>query len=106
MIEIILFLCHRPLPPLPDLEISEKTIAKLSDVLQIWLNQALSVAHDIAINRNLFLCAQVLGYICFFSLFMLSSMDLMSIDNFYIVTCFYELGESGCWGVVDNILYW
>lgn len=54
-------LLNRPLPPLPDLEISEKTIAKLSDVLQIWLNQALSVAHDIAINRNLFLCAQVVG---------------------------------------------
>lgn len=54
-------LLNRPLPPLPDLEISEKTIAKLSNVLQIWLNQALSVAHDIAINRNLFLCAQVVG---------------------------------------------
>jgi hypothetical protein len=54
-------LLNRPLPPLPDLEISEETIAKLADVLQIWINRALSVAHDIAIERNLFLCLQVVG---------------------------------------------
>ncbi|XP_004496944.1 reticulon-like protein B11 [Cicer arietinum] len=54
-------LLNRPLPPLPDLEISEETIARLADVLQIWINRALSVAHDIAIERNLFLCLQVVG---------------------------------------------
>ncbi|CAI8604911.1 unnamed protein product [Vicia faba] len=54
-------LLNRPLPPLPDLEISEETIGKLADELQIWINQALSVAHDIAIERNLLLCLQVVG---------------------------------------------
>ncbi|XP_045808525.1 reticulon-like protein B11 [Trifolium pratense] len=54
-------LLNRPLPPLPDLEISEETIAKHAEVLQIWINRALSVAHDIAIERDLFLCLQVVG---------------------------------------------
>ncbi|KAL5194893.1 Reticulon-like protein B11 [Glycine soja] len=54
-------LLNRPLPPLPDLEISEETIARVADALQIWLNRALSVAHDIAIERNLLLCLQVVG---------------------------------------------
>ncbi|KAJ1402894.1 Reticulon [Sesbania bispinosa] len=54
-------LLNRPLPPLPDLEISEETIARVADVLQIWMNRALSVAHDIAIERNLLLCLQVVG---------------------------------------------
>ncbi|CAK8573915.1 unnamed protein product [Lathyrus sativus] len=54
-------LLNRPLPPLPDLEISEETIGKFADVLQIWINRALSVAHDIAIERNLLLCLQVVG---------------------------------------------
>ncbi|MED6144623.1 hypothetical protein PIB30_017356 [Stylosanthes scabra] len=66
LLVVILFLwaksarvLNRPLPPLPDLEISEQTIAKVADVLQIWINWALSIAHDIAIERNLLLCLQV-----------------------------------------------
>ncbi|XP_015942168.3 reticulon-like protein B11 [Arachis duranensis] len=66
LLVVILFLwaksarvLNRPLPPLPDLEISEQTIAKVADVLQIWINRALSIAHDIAIERNLLLCLQV-----------------------------------------------
>ncbi|KOM36261.1 hypothetical protein LR48_Vigan02g241100 [Vigna angularis] len=51
----------RPLPPLPDLEISEETVAKVADAVQIWMNRALTVAHDIAIERNLLLCVQVVG---------------------------------------------
>ncbi|XP_057427635.1 reticulon-like protein B11 isoform X1 [Lotus japonicus] len=54
-------LLNRPLPPLPDLEISEETIARVADSLQIWLNRVLSLAHDIAIKRNLLLCLQVPG---------------------------------------------
>ncbi|XP_061368905.1 reticulon-like protein B11 [Gastrolobium bilobum] len=54
-------LLNRPLPPLPDLEISEETIARVADLLQIWINRALSIAHDIAIKRNLLLCLQVSG---------------------------------------------
>ncbi|CAL0320757.1 unnamed protein product [Lupinus luteus] len=54
-------LLNRPLPPLPDLEISEETIAKAADAMQIWINRALSIAHDIAIERNLLLSLQVAG---------------------------------------------
>ncbi|KAF1878748.1 hypothetical protein Lal_00047420 [Lupinus albus] len=54
-------LLNRPLPPLPDLEISEETIAKVADAMQIRINRVLSVAHDIAIERNLVLCLQVAG---------------------------------------------
>ncbi|XP_027934597.1 reticulon-like protein B11 isoform X2 [Vigna unguiculata] len=50
-----------PLPPLPDLEISEDTVARVADAVQIWMNRALTVAHDIAIERNLLLCLQVVG---------------------------------------------
>ncbi|XP_027934596.1 reticulon-like protein B11 isoform X1 [Vigna unguiculata] len=52
---------NRPLPPLPDLEISEDTVARVADAVQIWMNRALTVAHDIAIERNLLLCLQVVG---------------------------------------------
>ncbi|KAK7357647.1 hypothetical protein VNO80_16942 [Phaseolus coccineus] len=54
-------LLNRPLPPLPDLEISEETVARVADAVQIWMNRALTVAHDIAIERNLLLCLQVIG---------------------------------------------
>ncbi|KAI9123392.1 hypothetical protein K1719_004692 [Acacia pycnantha] len=52
-------LLNRPLPPLPDMEISEESVAKAADKLQIWINRALSVAHEIAIERNLILCLQI-----------------------------------------------
>ncbi|XP_028767670.1 reticulon-like protein B11 [Neltuma alba] len=52
-------LLNRPLPPLPDMEISEESVAKAADELQIWINRALSVAHEIAIERNLILCLQI-----------------------------------------------
>ncbi|RZC27741.1 Reticulon-like protein B11 [Glycine soja] len=54
-------LLNRPLPPLLGLEILEETIARVVDALQIWLNLALSVAHDIAIEKNFLLCLQVVG---------------------------------------------
>ncbi|XWS68080.1 hypothetical protein CRYUN_Cryun04dG0059500 [Craigia yunnanensis] len=46
-------LLNRPLPPLPNLEISEKTVGKVADELRVWINYALLIAHDIAIGRNL-----------------------------------------------------
>lgn len=50
----------RPLPPLPDLEVSEDTIVKAADELRVWVNDALSIAHDIAIGGNLRVFVQVL----------------------------------------------
>ncbi|KAF2294628.1 hypothetical protein GH714_013937 [Hevea brasiliensis] len=44
---------------LPDLEISEETIVKAADVLQLYANHALSIAREIAIGRNLKMFLQV-----------------------------------------------
>ncbi|XP_050208799.1 reticulon-like protein B11 [Mercurialis annua] len=52
-------LLNRPLPPLPDLDISEETIVKIASVIQVYANIALSIARDIAIGRNLKLFLQV-----------------------------------------------
>ncbi|KAI8554561.1 hypothetical protein RHMOL_Rhmol05G0108100 [Rhododendron molle] len=52
-------LLNRPLPPLPDLEISEESVLKAADVARVWMNHALSVAHDIAVGRNVKLFLQV-----------------------------------------------
>lgn len=52
-------LLNRPLPPLPDLEISEESVSMVADELRLWINFALSIARDIAIGRNLKLFLQV-----------------------------------------------
>ncbi|KAJ0076883.1 hypothetical protein Patl1_35456 [Pistacia atlantica] len=52
-------LLNRPLPPIPDLEISDQSVAKAADVLRAWVNYALSIAHDIAVGRNLKIFLQV-----------------------------------------------
>ncbi|MFQ6649292.1 hypothetical protein Gotur_022024 [Gossypium turneri] len=52
-------LLNRPLPPLPNLEISERTAGKIADELQVWVNIALSIAHDITLSRNLKLLLKV-----------------------------------------------
>ncbi|KAF7840776.1 reticulon-like protein B11 [Senna tora] len=76
MLVVILFfwakaasLLNRPLPPLPDMEISEESVAKAADALQIWINQALSIAHDIAIERNLILCLKIAAALLVISFF-------------------------------------
>ncbi|KAL4279365.1 hypothetical protein GQ457_03G003290 [Hibiscus cannabinus] len=45
-------LLNRPLPPIPNLEISEKTVGMVADELHLWINHTLSTAHDIAIGRD------------------------------------------------------
>lgn len=49
----------RPLPPLPDLEVSEDSVAKAADVIVEWINHGLSIAREITVNRNLKLFFQV-----------------------------------------------
>lgn len=51
---------HRPLPPLPDLEISEASVMMAADVLRVWVNRVMSTARDITIGRNWKLFLQVL----------------------------------------------
>lgn len=62
------FIC-RPLPPIPNMEISERMIGIVADELQIWLNCVLSIAHDITIGRNLkvFLKVKLFLYILSFN---------------------------------------
>lgn len=50
----------RPLPPLPNLEVSEEIVVKAADEMRVCVNHALSIAHDIAIGGNLRLFGQVL----------------------------------------------
>ncbi|XP_039014693.1 reticulon-like protein B11, partial [Hibiscus syriacus] len=60
-------LLNRPLPPLPNLEISERNAGKIAKELQVWVNYALSIAHDITLGRNLelFLKAYLPLYVWF-----------------------------------------
>ncbi|XP_059647829.1 reticulon-like protein B11 [Cornus florida] len=60
-------LLNRPLPPIPDLEISEESILKAADILQVWTNQALSVARDISVGGNLKLFLKVVFGLWFIS---------------------------------------
>ncbi|KAK6143558.1 hypothetical protein DH2020_023906 [Rehmannia glutinosa] len=43
----------------PNLEVSEETVIKAADEMRVWVNYALSIAHDIAIGGNLRLFGQV-----------------------------------------------
>ncbi|KAK2985844.1 hypothetical protein RJ640_018710 [Escallonia rubra] len=52
-------LLNRPLPPLPDLEVSEESILKAADGMRVWVNRALSVAREISVGGNLKLFLQV-----------------------------------------------
>lgn len=52
-------LLNRPLPPLPDLEVSENSVAKAADVMVDWINRGLSIGREITVNRNLKLFFQV-----------------------------------------------
>ncbi|KAK9007682.1 hypothetical protein V6N11_074602 [Hibiscus sabdariffa] len=45
-------LLNRSLPPIPNLEISEKTVGMVADELHLRINHTLSTAHDIVIGRD------------------------------------------------------
>jgi reticulon-3 len=46
-----LFFC-RPLPPLPNLEVSDAVVEKAADHAIVWINRMLAVGRDIAIKRD------------------------------------------------------
>eukprot|EP00268_Persea_americana_P019791 TRINITY_DN2017_c2_g1_i1.p1 TRINITY_DN2017_c2_g1~~TRINITY_DN2017_c2_g1_i1.p1 ORF type:complete len:225 (-),score=37.02 TRINITY_DN2017_c2_g1_i1:599-1273(-) len=52
-------LLNRPLPPLPDLEVSEDFVIKTADAAQVWINYVLAIANDIALGRDVKLFVQV-----------------------------------------------
>lgn len=49
----------RPLPPLPDLDVSDETFLAVAEVMCDWGNRALSIARDIAIGGDLKVLLQV-----------------------------------------------
>ncbi|KVH93311.1 reticulon-like protein B11 [Cynara cardunculus var. scolymus] len=46
-------LLNRPLPPIPDLDISEESVLATADEMRVWVNNALSTMHEIAVDGNL-----------------------------------------------------
>ncbi|KAK8558642.1 hypothetical protein V6N13_098289 [Hibiscus sabdariffa] len=60
-------LLNRPLPPLPNLEISERNAEEIAKEFQVWVNYALSIAHDITLGRNLKLFLKVTVVLWFVS---------------------------------------
>ncbi|XAR72936.1 hypothetical protein NMG60_11019746 [Bertholletia excelsa] len=56
-----------PLPPLPDLEVSEEFILNAADEARTWINHALSVAREISVGKNLKLLLQVAFMLWFIS---------------------------------------
>uniref|UniRef100_A0A5B6YMH5 Reticulon-like protein n=1 Tax=Davidia involucrata TaxID=16924 RepID=A0A5B6YMH5_DAVIN len=69
-------LLNRPLPPLPDLEVSEESVLRAADAIRVWINHALSVARNIAVDGNLKLFLRVA-----FSLWVISYIG--SFFNFF-----------------------
>ncbi|CAL9195020.1 unnamed protein product [Musa hybrid cultivar] len=45
-------LLNRPLPPLPNLEISDEVVGKAADRARVWINRVLAIGHDITIRRD------------------------------------------------------
>ncbi|XP_074557485.1 reticulon-like protein B11 [Curcuma longa] len=53
-------LLNRPLPPLPNLEVSDEMVNKGAERVQVWLNRILDIGHDIAIGRDRKVLLQVI----------------------------------------------
>ncbi|XP_052194170.1 reticulon-like protein B11 [Diospyros lotus] len=87
-------LLNRPLPPLPDLEVSEESILRAADVTRLWINQGLLVARDITVDQNLKLFLQVafglwlISYVG--SLFNLLTLIYLGVLLSLSVPLFYE----------------
>nr|CAD1840111.1 unnamed protein product [Ananas comosus var. bracteatus] len=45
-------LLNRPLPPLPNLEVSDEVVEKAANEARVWINRVLAIGHDIAIKRD------------------------------------------------------
>lgn len=52
-------LLNRPLPPLPNLEVSDEFVGKAADEARVWINRVLALGHDITIRRDKKLFLQV-----------------------------------------------
>lgn len=91
-------LWFRPLPPLPNLEISENTVVRVSDALRVLINHTLSVARDIAVGRNIKVFLQVpLPFRFFFQHIILVFIRwMLSLFFFFFVFFFFCLFLIWC----------
>ncbi|CAN6482376.1 unnamed protein product [Victoria cruziana] len=46
-------LLNRPLPPLPDLQLSEDRVARAAESTRLYVNAVLGVAHDLTIKKDM-----------------------------------------------------
>lgn len=91
-------LLSRPLPPLPDMEISEDAVVIVADVLRLWINRILVVAKEIAVNRNLKLFLQVRYYSLPKDLSS-SELDKSMLLLIFVFVCLFISSDFGVWKV-------
>eukprot|EP00252_Welwitschia_mirabilis_P019665 TRINITY_DN4611_c0_g1_i2.p1 TRINITY_DN4611_c0_g1~~TRINITY_DN4611_c0_g1_i2.p1 ORF type:complete len:252 (+),score=42.54 TRINITY_DN4611_c0_g1_i2:221-976(+) len=60
---------NRPPPPLPELELSEEMVNDIAASMRVRINNALAVAHDIAIGKDIKLFFKVVVFLWLFSVF-------------------------------------
>lgn len=51
-LKVLSYLWIRPMPELPNLEITEASLLMVADPLRLFINTLLSIARDIYVNRN------------------------------------------------------
>lgn len=83
-------LLNRPLPPIPDLEVHEESVVKAADMMRVWINHVLMIAHDIAIGGNLKLFVKVSLVLWLISY----------VGSFFNLLTFIYMGESGSFQVI------
>ncbi|XP_057788228.1 reticulon-like protein B11 [Salvia miltiorrhiza] len=98
-------LLNRPLPPLPNLEVSEEVAVKVADEMRVCINHVLSMAHDIAIGGDLKLFWQLaLGF--WFISYIGSLFNFLTLVYIGVLLCFslpllYDKHQA----LIDDKLY-
>lgn len=95
----------RPLPPIPDLEVHEESVVKAADMMRVWINHVLMIAHDIAIGGNLKLFVKVWFYLTpSISGIMFVTQLAPCFLHIYILLIWIDLSGFSC--LVAYILCW
>lgn len=53
----------RPLPPLPDLQLSEDRVARAAESTRLYVNAVLGVAHDLTIKKDMKVFVEVTAFL-------------------------------------------
>ncbi|KAK9135852.1 hypothetical protein Syun_015182 [Stephania yunnanensis] len=91
-------LLNRPLPPLPDLEVSEHFVGEVADVACVWINRVLAIAQEITFSGNVVLFLKValgLWFVSYVgSLFNFLTLVYIGVVFSLTVPVFYEKYRS------------